>query len=279
MWPATHEGGFRHRFTDGDNHEANQLAQVDSIAESNGVGGVLSAIPLPLTAATAEVLAPVPAQALAERFQQTPPQFVEDRGQWPDSAVRFALSRRRVNVALTANGPRFQLWRAAGTESKARSRHLVMEPSAVLTPEEPSPQRKEFTAIFLNAHSVVPTGESQSQELFHFRHGEASQWRETCRLGGRDLPQLYDGIALRVSSRSHGINTSSKSRRAPIGGRCACVDGIERLALTDKGALQIKLGDNWALSWMSRRSSIKSSTDTAERGWPIRSGGRPDLRL
>ena len=218
------------------------------LLRATGWAVVLSAIPLPLTAATAEVQAPVPAQALAERFQQTPPQFVENRGQWPDSAVRFALSRGRVNVALTANGPRFQLWRAAGTESKARSRHLVMEPSAVLTPEEPSPQRKEFTAIFLNAHSVVPTGESQSQELFHFRHGEASQWREN--VPGWEAViyrQLYDGIALRVSSRSHGIKYEFQVAPGADWRQVRLrYDGIERLALTDKGALQIKLGDNWA---------------------------------
>jgi len=67
----------------------------------------------PVSVAAGESAAALPPEAktTVERFQAGPSVFIENRGQWDHDSILFALDSQGANVGLTAEGPRFQLFR------------------------------------------------------------------------------------------------------------------------------------------------------------------------
>ncbi|MEK7676027.1 MAG: hypothetical protein AAB676_09370 [Verrucomicrobiota bacterium] len=184
------------------------------------------------------------AKPVMENFMKSPAVFIENRGQWGDEKIRFALSSQGANVGLTDQGPRFRLFqrKSAGAPNPARGH----EPTAPVEIHLPVPM-KEFSAHFVGARRVTPLGEGKSQQLFHYRRGEPGYWRENVPSWDAAVYRgLYDGIDLRVTGRQAGIKyeflvaPGADWRQVRLR-----YDGIEQLVLREDGGLNLQLGEGW----------------------------------
>ncbi|MBI2928721.1 MAG: hypothetical protein HYY24_23915 [Verrucomicrobia bacterium] len=139
---------------------------------------------------------------MLDNFIKSSAVFIENRGQWPDEMIRFALSSHGVNVGLTGEGPRFQLfqrepragvaalWRAPQTSPKSAGRPTdgLASTGSLNPPQERSgghqfaaTRTKQFSARFVGTRQVTPVGKSQAQQVFHYRRGEPGRWCENVR--------------------------------------------------------------------------------------------------
>lgn len=57
------------------------------------------------------------ARAAVQQFMQGESVFIENKGQWADREIRYALNGMGANVGLTDRGPRFQLFRSKAEDS------------------------------------------------------------------------------------------------------------------------------------------------------------------
>ena len=94
------------------------------------------------------------------KFMEGPSVFVENLGQWQDKSIRFALDASWANVGLTDQGPRFQLFRRLGGDSKPAD-----SSSPVPGTEGNSSalaEMREFGAVFEGAVQVAPAGRDKA---------------------------------------------------------------------------------------------------------------------
>lgn len=216
----------------------------------------------PLRAAEAE------AKPVLEKLMKSPAVFVENRGQWADESVRFALISRGANVGLTDEGPRVQLFQPEDDSSESRQKVGHANPGDLNGPavgdgavgtsrstrHNPKgtsavPARmKEFSARFVGARRVTPMGEGKSEQVFHYRRGEPGRWRENVPAWDMVVYRgLYEGIDLRVTGRQAGVKyefmvaPGADWRQIRVR-----YEGIERLVWREDGTLFLHLGEGWA---------------------------------
>jgi hypothetical protein len=157
--------------------------------------------------------------------------FVENRGQWEDNNIRFAMSSSGVNVGLTDQGPRYQLFRAADPAASGSTGW----------------KRHEFRTVFPGARAVAPAGERPSAQLFNFHRGSPAEWRDgVAAWESVQWRQLYPGVDLRLTGRSGGVKSDfvvapgADWRQVRVR-----YEGIERLELQANGALAVIPAPGW----------------------------------
>ncbi len=188
-----------------------------------------------------------------ELFSVSPALFVENRGQWSDSTVRYVHNGQAVNVAVTDSGVVFQATRREPTQNT--------EPAPLVTyleegppfgdsqAEEPETHMLRFSASFPGARSVRPTGQERSQTVFNYFVGDRSQWHDGVpsyrRIAYRGL---YEGIDLQVwGRRTHlkyefRVAPGTDYRQITIR-----YEGIEGLSVENDGSLAVSLGPDWGI--------------------------------
>ncbi len=169
-------------------------------------------------------------QPLTNPASATAGVFVENRGQWADADIRFALNSGGVNVGLTDQGPRYQLFQTA-------------PPAATNSPT----RRREIRTVFPGARAVEPVGDRASTQRFNFHRGTAERWRDGVAAWDSVIwRQFYPGVDLRVTGRSGGVKSDfivapgADWRQVRVR-----YEGIERLELQTNGALAVFPAPGW----------------------------------
>ena len=208
-----------------------------------------------------------PANEAAKRravqmLQSGPAVFIENKGQWPDASIRFALTGQGANVGLTSGSLRFQLFRRV--PAPAGSPSSMAGPSPMRSrlrpgaegPTSPTVTRMmEFKARFKGARPVQPAGQTPSAQRINFRRGESSRWREgvpaweSVRYKG-----LYEGIDLLVAGRKEGMKY--EFHLAPGA-------DWKQIQLSYEGISALEIRADWALVL------------TPAAGWPALVDGAP----
>jgi len=201
------------------------------------------------------------ARPVLEKFQQSPAVFIENRGQWEDASIRFAMNSTGANAGLTDQGVRFQLfqreWVSSHAEPQRRGEQNL--PSSLCgsaslreaadhdAVRNAVTKMKEFAICFDGARAVAPAGEGKSEQVFHYRRGDQAYWRENVPSWNAAVYRgLWEGIDLRVTGRRTGVKyeflVSPGADWRKIRLR---YEGIEDLKLCEDGSLELKLGEGW----------------------------------
>ena len=201
---------------------------------------------------------PVPplAQQALQKFNTSPPLFIENKGQWEDDSIRFAYSSGGVNVGFTDEGLRFQLIRRS---PQTQPRDSFQHPDGILAGflkgpmdlKAEIPQQKteihEFSMHFAGSNLVEPQGEIRTESVFHYQKEDPSTWYENVPSYETVLYRnLYDGIDLRVKAKSDGVKyefivaPGADWRYIRI-----AYDNIEGLKVLEDGSLEVKPGKGW----------------------------------
>jgi len=204
-------------------------------------------------------------QLVAEQLTKSPAVFIENKGQWADESIRFALSSRGVNVGVTDEGLRFQLFQGSATVSVAASGVAPLASNGLTQPkmkangvvesvrrdaeqstrDARAPRMKEFSVHFVGAGRVKAEGEGKAQQVFNYHRGEPERWRENVPSYEAVVYRgVYQGIDLRVTGGRTGIKyefivaPGADWRQVRVR-----YERIERLTLRDDGALVAHLGN------------------------------------
>lgn len=180
--------------------------------------------------------------------------FVENRGQWEDPSVRYALHGRRMNVALTTEGMRFQLTASSATDGGRvhfGNPPVHLAEAALPRAKDASqlssvPKRIDFSIRFVGGRDVQPVGRSRSSQVFHYHVGGPDRWRENV-VGWQevDYREIYPGIDLRVRGNATGLKYEFHLCPGADWRTIKwCYEGIERLRLKPDGSLSIHLEHN-----------------------------------
>ena len=163
-----------------------------------------------------------------ELFNASPALFVENQGQWADASVRFVHQGNGANVAMTDQGPVFQVLRK---EADTQTEML------------------QFSASFPGANTVVPTGFEASETKFNYCVGDSSNWHsDVSSFQKVAYTDLYPGIDLQTwGQRSHlkyefHVAPGADYRQIEVH-----YAGIDGLSLNADGSLQVNLGGDWGL--------------------------------
>ena len=105
----------------------------------------------------------------------------------------------------------------------------------------------EFAAGFAGARAVAPEGDGQSGEVFNYRRGDPTSWRENVPSYHAVVYRgVWSGIDLRVSGQRAGVkyefNVAPGADPRAIRLR---YEGIEKLSLRPDGALEIHPAAGW----------------------------------
>jgi hypothetical protein len=161
------------------------------------------------------------ARPAVQRFMRSSQGFVENRGQWPDASIRFAMNGGGVSVGLTSASLQFRLVRRladAATSSTTATKFGVpplggdsknsahggrrAKDKLKLELQTRKTTMRAFTARLAGARAVLPTGDERTSATINFRRGgDRKLWREgvpTWR--AVDYKGIYDGIDLRVET-------------------------------------------------------------------------------
>lgn len=185
---------------------------------------------LRLEALEARVLldAALPSPAV-ELFGLSPALFVENAGQWADETVRFVHDGAGASVALADSGPIFQLYRSDDSEGAVATEAL------------------RFSASFVGAEGVVPTGLDRAETVFNYLIGDPAGHRE-------GVPSYaavaYEGLYEGIDLHTWGLRSSLKYEfRVAPGADWSQIavryEGIAGLALGADGSLEVDLGAGW----------------------------------
>ena len=119
-------------------------------------------------------------QQALQLFSTSPALFVENQGQWSDSAVRYAHDGCGVDVAMTDNGVLFRaMKRSAGEDGKIDARDTardLMSARESTTDESDSVDVLPFSTSFVGADPVRPVGLGRSESVFNYCLGDPSNW-------------------------------------------------------------------------------------------------------
>jgi len=198
--------------------------------------------------------APPTAQQAMQLFSVSPALFAENQGQWADPSVRFVHKGSGANVAMTDDGPVFEVFKreedgsekAAGSQALAEGLPGRMRERLGHRPGKTRMLR--FSASFVGANKVKPVGLQRADTVFNYHVGsDPAQWRsgvptyEVVAYEG-----LYDGIDLHTwGRRSHLKYEFHVAPGADWRQISVRYDGIAGLSINDDGALIVNLGDGW----------------------------------
>ena len=186
-------------------------------------------------------------QAL-ELFGVSPALFVENQGQWADSAVRYMHDGACLDVAVTDSGLWFQTSRQDPTLEEDAA-DLAAWDNHALQAKGADVQALLFSASFVGAEAVQPVGLRPSDSLFNYCVGEPAGWRQ-------NVPSyevaayegLYEGIDLHVQGlRSHVKYEFHVAPNADYRQIAICYEGIEGLSIASDGSLVVDLGHDWGV--------------------------------
>jgi hypothetical protein len=157
-------------------------------------------------------------------FDLSPALFVENKGQW-NEAVRYGFDGRGVRVSFTDSGPVFQMLKTTGDKENPETAQVV------------------FTATFAGARQVRPTALERSDTQVNYYIGDDPlKWQSGVASYKKILYKgLYDGIDLYTWGKRSGLKY--EFHVAPGADWRQVVvryEGIEGLAIDDKGALHVK---------------------------------------
>ena len=197
---------------------------------------------------------PLPDEAAKRRalqlLQSSPAVFVENQGQWSDSAIRFVLPGMGVNVGLTSQSLRFQLFQRPTAPPLSPAPQAKAAPFArrELPTSATAPRLQQFQAVLSGARPVQPVGRAASEQRFNYRRGPQSAWREGVpSWESVTYPGLYPGVDLVVAGRKGGLkyefHVAPGADWRPIALR---YEGIAGLKLRDDGALELTPAPGWA---------------------------------
>ena len=215
------------------------------------------------TRADADAEARAKARPVLEKFQQSPAVFIENQGQWEDASVRFTMNSMGCNVGLTSASVRFQLFqreaepgqrmgpmgpiRQIGQMEKEAARDAAGGESDRRNAVRRAAKMKQFAMRFEGARAAPPVGEGKSEQVFHYRSGEASRWRENVASWNAVVYRgLWEGIDLRVRGRRAGVKyeflvaPGADWRKIRLR-----YEGVEELKLRGDGSLELLLGKGW----------------------------------
>jgi hypothetical protein len=179
-----------------------------------------------------------------ELFKISPALFVENQGQWADESVRFVHQGDGVNVAMTDAGPVFQVFRREPIEGE-------LPPDSEFAPRDLlSDYRTEmlsFSASFVGASAVVPTGQDPAETQFNYFIGAQENWRsEVPAFEQVVYENLYSGVDLATwGQRSHLKYEFHVAPGADWQQIQIHYEGIAGLSLGDDGSLRVNLGGDW----------------------------------
>ena len=185
-----------------------------------------------------------------ELFNTSPALFVANQGQWADTSVRFMHQGDGANVEMTDQGPVFQVFRTPPSIGSAPANPMPPLPSGLQAPHtfaNTTTEMLQFSASFLGANTVVPTGLDASETKFNYYIGDQSNWRS-------DVPSyqsvayenLYAGIDLQTwGQRSHLKYEFHVAPGADYQQIQVHYAGIGGLSLNADGSLQVNLGGDW----------------------------------
>jgi len=187
-------------------------------------------------------------QLIAEQFAKSPAVFIQNKGQWANESIRFALSSRGANVGVTDEGLRFQMFQRGpltnanerGSSRREEAHSQIRNPKSEIRNYQSlvtsaATRMKEFSVRFVGAKRVTPVGEGKAQQVFHYHRGGPEWW-------GKNVPsheavmyrRVYDGIDLRGTGGRTGIKyefivaPGADWRQVRVR-----YDGIERLTLRE----------------------------------------------
>ncbi|MHB1036456.1 MAG: DUF7948 domain-containing protein [Pirellulales bacterium] len=176
-----------------------------------------------------------------EVFSALPAVFVGNQGQWADDSVRFAFNGSGANVAMTDHGPVFQLFQQdpGARASRPLEDLIAREPAAI--------QALQFSANFVGANAVVPTGEDQTETVFNYFVGDQADWRSSVPgYATVAYENLYAGIDLKTWGKRDGLKyefhvaPGADYRQIQVS-----YERIDDLALAEDGSLRVHLGAGW----------------------------------
>jgi hypothetical protein len=158
-------------------------------------------------------------QDAIELFRVSPALFVENQGQWSDPSIRYVHDGTGFDVAMLDAGVRF---RSADADL----------------------QLLQFSAAFVGANLVRPTGLERSATVFNYCVGDPAIWRQ-------NVPSykvvtyegLYEGVDLcvqgLVSHLKYEFHVAPGADYTQIAVR---YEGIDWLSIGADGALEVNLG-------------------------------------
>jgi hypothetical protein len=194
----------------------------------------------------------VPQPTALELFSLSLALFVENRGQWRDPAVRYMHDGSFADVAMTDSEIVFHITCQApesrgpintrpGLQPERRPRRLMAKDAGRLV--------RRFSASFIGAKAVRPTGLKCSQSIFNYHVGDRANWRDNVAsyqiVAYRDL---YEGIDLHVRGlRSHLKYEFHVAPGADYRQIAVRYVGIEGLSIAEDGSLEVDLGSDWGV--------------------------------
>jgi hypothetical protein len=170
-----------------------------------------------------------------ELFQSSPALFVENRGQWPDPAIRYLHQGDGANVAMTDCGPVFQVFRP--------------QESAFAPAEQLPPSVLQFSVAFKGANPIVPLGLESAEAKFNFFNSAASNpYTNVPSFAAVEYQNLYAGIDLKTWGRRESLKYEFHVSPG-VDYRLIQIQysGIEGLSLADDGSLLVELGCDWGI--------------------------------
>ena len=148
--------------------------------------------------------------------------FVENQGQWPDPAIRYAFQGDGATVLHTDQGPVFQLYQQQTEDAPV--------------------QQTRFSVHFDGAATISPIGQDRSDGVFNYFLGDPSQWRSNVPAYQQVVyPGLYDGIDLHTWGQRNSLKyefhlaPGADYRQIQIS-----YDGVLGLSLADDGSLHVQ---------------------------------------
>jgi hypothetical protein len=145
--------------------------------------------------------------------------FVENKGQWADDSVRFALRKSSANMLIYDDGMAFEL---PGRNGDARRSATVK-------------------ARFIGANEVAPEGIERSESVINYFCGSKERWRSgVSTFNGVAFRNLYDGIDLFVRPGTAWIKMEFHVSPGADWRRIAIAyQGIDSLLIDEAGRLVI----------------------------------------
>ncbi len=180
-------------------------------------------------------------------FSASSAAFVENVGQIPDPAVRYAFYGSGTNVFHTAGGPVFQLFRHDRLP-RAANQHPDQPPEFRHRPGHPLVKTSgtRYCTVrmsFVGARQVQPAGLDKQEAKFHYLMGnDPNRWHTNVATYTKVVyPQLYEGIDLYTfGHRSHLKYELHVAPGADHKQIVIAYDGIDGLTIDGDGALHVK---------------------------------------
>ena len=183
-------------------------------------------------------------KAVQTAFSKGDAAFIKNVGQWSAAEIRYALDTHGINVGLTDQGPRFQIFQ----------RKAAAPPSS--TPASPDPKDEdtspafsmhEFSILFDGAAQVSPQGRAQTTQTYNYLTGPSEQHAQNVpAFQSVWYEGLYQGIDLELIG--HRAQLKYNFHVAPGADPNAIrirYDNVAGITLNTNGALTINIAEDW----------------------------------